>query len=245
MNHEEILELCASNPEAIIDYIKSLEPASNFSFHLNPPKRPDCSLDLYKADRREEICGYIYNDGRIADPWEAYADGYLAAVKKLIEVAKRNEFMEDTFGYPIFYLFYHYLELRLKRIIRCGEFFITPTHQKQDLSTSHNIVSLWEKCKIILKEIEGWKEYADLSEDIKKDYETIDHFIKEVARDTTSQAFRYPDNFKKQKPFLVDDKEHQFLNVTNLSHVVDWLSYRLDGISMAIAVQLSFYGDEY
>lgn len=242
MNPEEILKLCALNPEAIVDHIKSLEPTSN-SFHLNPPRRPDCSLDLYKADRREEICGYIYNDGRIADPWEAYADGYLAAVKKLIEVAKRNEFMEDTFGYPIFYLFYHYLELRLKRIIRCGEFFITPTHQKQDLSTSHNIVSLWEKCKIILKEIEGWEEYTDLSEDIRMDYETIDHFIKEVARDTTSQAFRYPDNFKKQKPFLVDDKEQQFLNVTNLSYVVDWLSYRLDGISMAIAVQLSFYGD--
>ncbi|MEN6553892.1 MAG: hypothetical protein ABFC34_13520 [Methanobacterium sp.] len=244
MNREEILELCASNPEAIIDYIKGLEPTSNFSFHLNPPKRPDCSLDLYRADRREEICGYIYNDGRIADPWDAYADGYLAAVKKLIEVAKRNEFMVDTFGYPIFYLFYHYLELRLKRIIRCGEFFITPTHKKQDLST-HNIVSLWERCKTILKEIEGWKEYTDLSEDIKKDYETIDHFIKEIARDTTSQAFRYPDNLKKQKPFLVDDKEQQFLNVTNLSYVVDWLSYRLDGISMAIAVQLSFYGDYY
>jgi len=102
MNHEEIVKLCVSNPEAIVDYIKSLEPTSN-NFHLNPPKRPDCSLDLYKADRRKEICGYIYNDGRIADPWEAYADGYLTAVKKLIEVAKRNEFMEDTFGYPIFY----------------------------------------------------------------------------------------------------------------------------------------------
>ena len=241
MNREEILELCASNPEAIIDYIKSLEP----TFKFNPPERPECSLDLYKQAEGKEICGYVYNDGTIADPWEAYADGYLAAVKKLIEVAKRNEFMVDTFGYPIFYLFYHYLELRLKRIIRCGEFFITPTHQKQDLSTSHNIVSLWEKCKIILKEIEGWKEYTDLSEDVKKDYETIDHFIKEVARDTTSQAFRYPDNFKKQKPFLVDDKEQQFLNITNLSYVVDWLSYRLDGISMAIAVQLSFCGDHY
>jgi hypothetical protein len=243
MNREEILELCASDPEAIVDYIKNLEPTSNYSF--NTPERPACSLELYKANKCEEICGFVYNDGRIADPWEAYADGYLEAVKKLIEVAKRGEFITDTFGYPIFYLFYHYLELRLKRIIRCGEFFITPLHPKQDLSTSHNIISLWEKCKIILKEIEGWKEYTDLSEDIKKDYETIDHFIKEIARDTTSQAFRYPDDFKKHKPFMVDDKKQQFLNISNLSYVVDWLSDRLDGICMAIVVQLDFCGDYY
>jgi hypothetical protein len=241
MNRDKILELCASNPEAIVDYIKSFEP----TFDLDEPERPECSLDLYKQATSKEICGYVYNDGKIADPWEAYADGYLAAVKKLIEVAKRNEFIIDTFGYPIFYLFYHYLELRLKQIIRRGEFFISQTHQKQDLSTSHNIVSLWEKCKIILKEIEEWEEYTDLSEDIRKDYETTDHFIKEVARDTTSQAFRYPDNFKKHKQFMVDNKEQQFLNITNLSYVVDWLSYRLDGISMAISVQLSFYGDYY
>lgn len=243
MNREEILELCASNPEAIVDYIKSLESTSDYSF--NTPERPDCSLELYKADRFDEICGYVYNDGRVADPWDAYASGYLVAVKELIKVAKKDGFMEDTFGYPIFYLFYHYLELRLKLIIRRGEFFILPTQHKQDLYTSHNIVSLWDQCKMILKEIEGWKEYTDLSEDIKKDYETIDHFIKEVARDTTSQAFRYPENFKKHKPFLVDDKEQQFLNVTNLSYVVDWLSYRLDGISMAIGVELSFCGDYY
>lgn len=241
MNHEEILELCESNPEAIVDYIKNLEP----TFDFEKPERPDCSLDLYKADRLEEICGYAYNDGRIADPWDAYASGYLVAVKELIKAAKRNGFMEDTFGYPIFYLFYHYLELRLKLIIRRGEFFIPSTLHKQDLATSHNIVSLWDQCKIILKEIEGWREYTDLSEDIKKDYETIDHFIKEVARDTTSQAFRYPENFKKHKPFLVDDKEQKFLNVTNLSYVVDWLSYKLDGITMAIGVQLSFCGDYY
>jgi len=241
MNREKILELCASNPEAIIDYIKSLE----LTLDLDPPERPERSLDLYKQVKSNEICGYVYNDGRIADPWDVYVSGYLVAVKKLIKVAERNGFMEDTFGYPIFYLFYHYLELNLKLIIRRGEFFIPPTQQKQNLSTSHNIVSLWDQCKIILKEIEGWEEYTDLSEDIKKDYETIDHFIKEVARDTTSQAFRYPENFKKHKPFLADDKEQQFLNVTNLSYVVDWLSYRLDGISMALGVQLSFYVDYY
>lgn len=236
MNRGEILELCASNPEAIIDYIESLEPTIDF----NPPERPECSLDLYKQAKSKEICGYVYNDGTIADPWEAYADGYLAAVKKLIEVAKRNEFMVDTFGYPIFYLFYHYLELRLKRIIRCGEQLVSPIYQKQDLSTSHNIVSLWEKSKKILIEIEeNWEECTDLSEDTKKDYETIDHFIKEIARDRTSQAFRYPNDFKKKEPFLVDNKEQLFLNVTNLSDVVDWLSYRLDGISMVIDVYLS------
>ena len=243
MNREEILELCASDPEAIVDYIKNVEPTSNYS--SNTPERPDCSLNLYKAGSLEEICGYVYNDGRIADSWDAYASGYLVAVKELIKVAKRNGFMENTFGYPIFYLFYHYLELRLKLIIRRGEFFILPTQYKQGLYTSHNIVSLWDQCKIILKELEGWKEYTDLSEDTKKDYETIDHFIKEIARDTTSQAFRYPENSKKHKQFLVDKKEQQFLNITNLSYVVDWLSDRLDGISMVLGVELSFCGDYY
>jgi hypothetical protein len=60
MNREEILKLCASNPEAIVDYIGSLEPTFDISFDFDPPKRPDCSLDLYKPARGQEICGYVY-----------------------------------------------------------------------------------------------------------------------------------------------------------------------------------------
>ncbi|WP_158024192.1 hypothetical protein [Methanosarcina horonobensis] len=51
MNREEILELCASNPEAIIDYIESLEPI----FDFNPPERPEYSLDLYKQAKGKKI----------------------------------------------------------------------------------------------------------------------------------------------------------------------------------------------
>jgi len=56
MNREEILKLCASNPEAIIDYIESLEPKFDIDFDFDPPKRPDCSLDLYEIKKFVDMC---------------------------------------------------------------------------------------------------------------------------------------------------------------------------------------------
>lgn len=204
------------------------------------PKRPDKSLKLFEPDDNWSdnwrSAGYVYNGGKggTVDIWNAYSIGYLEAVKKLIEVAKRDDFRYDTFGYPIFYLFYHYLELRMKEIIIHGRQLIG---EKQRYPSSHDLIHLWSECKKILKNIEHGETYSDLSEDSKTNMETLDYFIKQMAKDNKAQSFRYP--VDKEGNELLSDKSIQVFNISSFSSVVDWLSLILDGISSAIDADLS------
>ncbi|SET02364.1 hypothetical protein SAMN04488587_2002 [Methanococcoides vulcani] len=204
------------------------------------PKRPDRSLKLYEPDGKWEDkwrqAGYVYNGGKggTVNLWNAYSIGYLEASKKLIEVAKRDDFTYDTFGYPIFYLFYHYLELRMKDIIINGRALI---NENTGYPNIHDLNQLWNECKSILKKMEGWEKYSELPDDIKKDYQTMDHFIKEIAKDGKAQSFRYPVD-KKGNEFLSDNSIRVF-NISSFSSVVDWLSLMLEGISTGIDESLS------
>lgn len=211
-----------------------MESEESDFFKYNLPKRPECSLDLYEPPTDQEVYGYVYHTGA----WDAYTNGYLSAVKRLIEVVERDEFEDDTLGYPIFYLFRHYLELRMKGIIYNGEFLIPINDQKywnnlKHWPKSHDIVSLWEKCKMILQNMYGWKKYSDLGDNKKIDYETMDHFIKKISQDKEGAAFRYPKNTK-DEPLLIDEKDQNFLNISHFSDVVNWLSNQLDGISIGM-----------
>lgn len=204
------------------------------------PKRPDRSLKLYEPDGNWENswkqAGYVYNGGKggTVNLWDAYSIGYLEASKKLIEAAKRDEFTYDTFGYPIFYLFYHYLELRMKEIIMNGKVLID---DKESHKNTHDINKLWEECKRIMKMIRNWKRYSELPANMKKDYQTMDHFIKEIATDKKAQSFRYPVDTEGNE--LLSDKSVRVFNISTLSVVVDWLSLMLEGISTGIDESLS------
>ena len=95
-NHKRILELCASDPEIIISYIETLDPLYNSRERIEkcmvPRKRPDRSLDLYKRNSNRDFCGYVYNGNKAFNTWSAYAVGYKEAIKKIIKVAKRDKF---------------------------------------------------------------------------------------------------------------------------------------------------------
>ena len=236
MRREKFLKLCALNPEAIVSYIESLEPRFYLDLDFDPPKRPDCSLDLYKRTSDFEIVGFVYN----FKPINAYAQGYLDAAKKLVKAVKREKIVTGgaavyTLGYPIFYLFSHYLELTMKEIISKGENLI-PNININNIVKTHDLNSLWVTCEEIVQNMNWYGKFSHLSEDAKAehkmDYRTIGHFIKMISQDKHSQAFRYPDN-KKGKLFLVDNP-HMLLNISVLSDVMDWLSYMLDGISDGI-----------
>ncbi|MGB9940460.1 hypothetical protein [Methanosarcina sp.] len=250
MKRTEILELCASNPEAIVSYIESMEPRYILGFDLFPdsPKRPDRSLNFYKRTQRFEIVGRTYNDYKGSDPlWplNAYAHGYLSAAQKLVKTLKREIIVTDkedihTLGYPIFFLFEHYLELKMKEIIHKNGYLISLDKYKDKkghaVTSSHNLTNLWAACEEILNKIEQEAGVSDLSEDTQMEFktnrETISYFIKLIAQDEMEQAFRYPEN-NKNKPFLVDTP-HMILNVSVLSDVMDWLSYMLDRISTGL-----------
>ncbi|HJJ53888.1 MAG TPA: hypothetical protein O0X66_05250 [Methanocorpusculum sp.] len=83
---------------------------------------PDRKLSLFAHADNYRNAGYVYREdrGNPADIWGTYASGYLSAVEELIKSVMEGRLTSDTFGYPIFYLFSHYLELRFKEIMLIG-----------------------------------------------------------------------------------------------------------------------------
>ena len=200
-------------------------------FDINFPERPKTSLKLYEYEGHWKESGQVYREEKLltGDVWDAYADGYLEAVGKLIINVEDNEFFHDTFGYPIFFLFYHYLEIRMKEIIKNGRDLID---EPPNFSKGHDLIQLWGECKRILKKLEGWTEYNELDDETRRNYLTIDHFIKEIGIDNYAQSFRYPVD-RDGNP-LLSSQQIQTLNVHNLAIVVKWLSFLLEGISTGI-----------
>src|SRR5260370_29182350 len=88
----------------------------------------------------------------------------------------------DSLVFPIVFMYRHYLELRLKQIIRDGNLFlgnpsIFPKH--------HQIDRLWRECKVILKQVEP--------KVLDQDLEAVEERILEFStNDPGSMAFRYP-----------------------------------------------------
>lgn len=192
------------------------------------PDRPDRSLSLYISandwDNTKKVSGCLYTgEIDLIDAWDAYALGYLEALRKLIKGVSKGEFPTDTFGYPIFYLFSHYLELRIKTIIlTCNNIL----DQSTTLPKDHNLITLWNTCNELITKIEDVDIYAGRCDDIIKNNDTLTHFIKEIAQDEKSQSFRYPvDN---DENLFLNDENIDFLNVPVLLSVVNWLSNILD-----------------
>lgn len=188
------------------------------------PERPDISLQLYQHGGPWRESGVIYTED-----WNAYALGYLEALEGLIKRVKDQGFLADTFGYPIFFLFTHYLEIRMKEIILHGRDLID---EPPDFLRGHKLNDLWNECKRIFKIIEKWDDYSQLGEDTRQNYQTIDHFINEIAIDNSAQSFRYPVD-RNGNP-LLSDPRIKSLNVHNLAIVAEWVSFHLEGFSTGI-----------
>jgi hypothetical protein len=251
LNHEEILALCASNPEVIVSYIEShpMNDIYDWDDWWVSRKRPDLSLNLYKRNSDCDLCEHVYNGNKCFSLYGVYAYGYLEAIKKLIRDVKRDEFSEglpcsDHIGYPIFYLSNHYLELKMKEIVRKGK-YILPIEDRKRTLASHDLVLLWTSCEKIIQELGFWEQPGYSEDTIKKckmDRETIYHFIKEIAQDKGAQAFRYPES-KERQLFLINSPK--CLNVSALSDVVVWLSDQLEGISLGIDEHMRIEGENY
>lgn len=200
-------------------------------FEIEVPERSSSSLKLFELDGAWHQCGSVYNrSGRgCGDVWDAYTLGYKDAVKCLIRAVELGEFSYTTFGYPIFFLTQQYLELRMKEIIKNGR---PLTGDNSGLQKGHDLVQLWSECKKVLKKLEGWDEYNDLSDEAQQNFRTLDHFIHEMNQDPHGQSFRYPVD-RDGKPLLYDESI-QVLNVKNLATVFDWISMELEGFSTEI-----------
>ena len=190
------------------------------------PSIPDRKLSLFAPAENYLNAGYVYRAGmgNPEDIWGLYARGYLSAVEELIKSVLEGRLTNDTFGYPIFYLFSHYLELKFKEIIQIGRPLL---EEKRGFPGTHNLLNLWGECKKILKIVYEWKELSDLDKEEREVILTIDHFVKELCQDEKAQTFRYPVGVN-GKSLMKDSIV--VLNIENLVIVTNWLPLTLDGM---------------
>lgn len=138
---------------------------------------------IFKQDIRWKYNTFLRNRFDIAS-FGLYAMGYKDTADHLVEHATRIG--QDFVVYPIMFLYRHYIELSLKNI-----FYIS--QQLQDLPVKeyreHNILILWEKVMIALKNVPGdyFGEFIPVVLDNIKD--RLEEFNK---LDPGSFSFRYP-----------------------------------------------------
>ncbi|WP_319379488.1 hypothetical protein [uncultured Methanocorpusculum sp.] len=191
---------------------------------------PDRKSSLFERAKNPYNAGYVYRAGMWGpdEIWGTYARGYLSAVEELIKSVMEGRLTTDTFGYPIFYLFSHYLELKFKEIMLIGRPLIG---DDTGFSKGHNLFQLWGECKKIFKVVYEWKEYSDLDIEGREIFLTMNHFIKELSQDNHGQTFRYPVDIN-GKP-LLKDSIVVFI-IENLALVINWLPGTLDGLCAPI-----------
>ena len=86
------------------------------------------------------------NDRR--DNLELYIVGYKEAGDVLVKHVMETQRHHDSLVFPIVFMYRHYLELRLKQLIRDGNLFLG---NPSTFPKHHRIDTLWAECKVILK----------------------------------------------------------------------------------------------
>ena len=174
------------------------------------------------------------------DSLEYYILGYKEAADILVLKVDELGQSQDILVFPVCFLYRHYLELRLKEIIREGSFlldkgYIFPKH--------HKLSRLWPDTKRIVSEI--WpddKSSSKYAVRINLRLDAVEHAIAEYSKlDDGSYAFRYPIDTK-DNDVLVGVKS---INLRHLAEFMNDVAETLDNISDAIAIchdhQQEFY----
>jgi hypothetical protein len=157
----------------------------------------------------------------------SYADGYQAGALTLLNTALSKELprnVREELTYPIVFLMRHYIELRLKDLIKGLDYCI---HHQDYFPNHHRIDSLWDDFK---------KKYSEIKEKINDDrFESMNELIKEFSFfDPISMSFRYPVDKAGNKT-----QKLEFINFVNLKEVFVRMCFLFDGVSM----QISHYVD--
>jgi len=112
-----------------------------------------------------------------------YAAAYKEVADSLVKEVESGILKPDLVGYPVIYLYHHYLELILKEIILSQPHFEESNREK--LFREHKIDGLWARCKPVLDEY--------FPDGDRTGSETVDQCIKEFASiDNTGEQSKYP-----------------------------------------------------
>lgn len=162
----------------------------------------------------------------------AYAAGYLDAAKLLARIVIYSRSKMDTLVYPIIYLYRHYLEIKLKDLIRQGA-AITDTIIDEKLKQAlgeHNLMVLWNRFKPFFEEISG---YNDSFNEVRKGMESYINQIHSI--DPASFTFRY-DRSKNSKAHNLENVErinlfHFCQNMEKLTDLIEGIDCEFDAAS--------------
>ena len=157
------------------------------------------------------------------DHVEGYATGYKLAAEILVERVDQTNRDQDRLVYPILFNYRHYVELRLKLIIRnacrlLDEEPRTPAGHKLDL--------LWTEARPLIERCypNDPKSDLDLAQDL---------ILQFVAADPRSDGFRYSTD-RSGNPNL---KDITHINLRNVYEVVGRLAGMLDSIDLGIVCE--------
>lgn len=152
------------------------------------------------------------------DDWEAYAFAYKKAADCLVEQIHEKTVLGNLFICPMAFLYRHYFELRLKKLIHdAGEL----EGVQEFTGNQHGLLSLWRRCRPF---VEKW--IADVSKaELDAVEETLDQFSN---LDPNAQAARYPcDSQRLRASNLVGLK----INVKNFGETVSKTANLLDAVA--------------
>ena len=147
--------------------------------------------------------------------WSLYASGYREAADTLVAKVEEHSTNQDTFVYPVLFLYRQYLELQLKMLVRTLRHLLDIG---RDFPKGHRIDALWTEADKLLRQAFPTESKAELIE--------TGRLIHEFANvDPLSTAFRYPvDN--DGNPSLPGIR---YINLRNVRDVMAKVGMLLDG----------------
>jgi len=165
-----------------------------------------------------------------SDDWELFIGGYKKAGNVLVDYIKETRSDQDFLIFPIVFVYRHYLELRLKKLIKdCNLLF----DEQQNFPQVHDLSKLWVDCRRLLEKLEPKVE--------QKDLDAVDEDIHQFCEvDPSSVSFRYPVNKEGDKSL---PKDLRYINVRNLSDVMEKLSGFFEAGEMMVSVYLDYKHD--
>ncbi len=172
------------------------------------------------------------------DGIDAYAIGYLNAAKLLARIVIYSQSRMDTLVYPIIYLYRHYLEIRLKDLIRQGANITgTPTDERLEeiLNGSHHLMKLWNNFKPFFIKVSGGNGDFD---NVKKGMES---YINQIhAIDPASFTFRY-DRAKHSTEHNLE--KHERINLFHFCQNMEKLTRLIEGTNNEFSATLDCVND--
>lgn len=165
------------------------------------------------------------------DPLHAYARGYLTGAKALVDQVKRDRFQLDTMIFPIIFLYRHYIELKLKLIIREGTQLLDrpPVGLSDD---AHKIGRLWSGAREIVEEVFDDGDQAPLDK--------VTDIISAFERDDPhATGFKYPEDKKGNRSI----PEIRHINVAQFSEAMGEIETLIEGVADGIDFYLDMKQD--